>query len=411
MTLDARVQAVVAKGFTERQARFLVLVMRHAGVCVMRQYATFAGVVFGAKTRAFFAKLVRLGYAASFDSSKGRGRLFHIHGRALYDAIGEPHSRFRRPPPITRAIERCMLLDVVLAQPDVVWLECAAEKVAHLTTLTRIPLEDLPHAMVGIGARRQLQHFPDRLPLGIHPEGRVVLVYLVANTDRDKLTDFVQRHTAMLARLPAWTIKVAQPHHPSDGGGDWTKDVLEPLRQPLRNADRGDLLWYFERLKDGHRSTPAAGSEARLARCCTAFGGPRFRALYRAWAADGDRVLDVASSPAIRKAIASGAGVVEPVMLSHGFRHLSFLVTAAEERRSQTEGAKLGDHRLLRLQPHTLHSCDRQEDDATDVRTVNADTASAGAAASCASEVRRAGGASCRPQGHAPTEEGGGDGA
>ena len=31
-------------GFTERQARFLVLVMRHAGLCVPRQYATFAGV-------------------------------------------------------------------------------------------------------------------------------------------------------------------------------------------------------------------------------------------------------------------------------------------------------------------------------------------------------------------------------
>ena len=95
MTLDAQVRAIVAKGFTERQARFLVLVMRHAGVCVMRQYATFADIVFGAKTRAFFAKLVRLGYAASFDSSQGRGRLFHVHGRELYDAIGEPHSRFR----------------------------------------------------------------------------------------------------------------------------------------------------------------------------------------------------------------------------------------------------------------------------------------------------------------------------
>ena len=31
-----RVEAVMACGFTERQARFLVLVMRHAGVCVPR---------------------------------------------------------------------------------------------------------------------------------------------------------------------------------------------------------------------------------------------------------------------------------------------------------------------------------------------------------------------------------------
>jgi len=33
------------------------VVMRHAGVCLLRQYSTFAGIVHGQKTRAFFAKL------------------------------------------------------------------------------------------------------------------------------------------------------------------------------------------------------------------------------------------------------------------------------------------------------------------------------------------------------------------
>jgi hypothetical protein len=36
------VGTIVSKGFTERQARFLVLVARHSGACVMRQYSTFA---------------------------------------------------------------------------------------------------------------------------------------------------------------------------------------------------------------------------------------------------------------------------------------------------------------------------------------------------------------------------------
>ena len=51
-------RAVAEFGFTQRQARFLELVMRHAGVCLLRQYSTFAGIVHGQKTRAFFAKLV-----------------------------------------------------------------------------------------------------------------------------------------------------------------------------------------------------------------------------------------------------------------------------------------------------------------------------------------------------------------
>jgi hypothetical protein len=47
MNFDERVQAVAKFGFTERQARFLVTVMLHAGVCVPRQYARFAGTAYG----------------------------------------------------------------------------------------------------------------------------------------------------------------------------------------------------------------------------------------------------------------------------------------------------------------------------------------------------------------------------
>ena len=36
MTHDERIRAVIDFGFTERQARFLVLVLRHGGVCVPR---------------------------------------------------------------------------------------------------------------------------------------------------------------------------------------------------------------------------------------------------------------------------------------------------------------------------------------------------------------------------------------
>ena len=44
MTHQERVSAVAALGFTERQADFLVHVMLHSGVCLGRQYCTFAGI-------------------------------------------------------------------------------------------------------------------------------------------------------------------------------------------------------------------------------------------------------------------------------------------------------------------------------------------------------------------------------
>ena len=97
MTFDERVQVVIKKGFTERQARFLTTVMLHAGVCVPRQYARFCSIVHGAKTRKFFAKLVRLQYASVYDCRHNRARIYHVNQRALYAAIADPDSKLRRP--------------------------------------------------------------------------------------------------------------------------------------------------------------------------------------------------------------------------------------------------------------------------------------------------------------------------
>jgi hypothetical protein len=89
LTAAERVQAVIDYGFTERQARFLVLVMRHSGLCVKRQYAAFAGIANGGeKCNAFFGKLVRRGFAIATDCIHNRAHLYHVHSKPLYHAIG-----------------------------------------------------------------------------------------------------------------------------------------------------------------------------------------------------------------------------------------------------------------------------------------------------------------------------------
>jgi hypothetical protein len=95
MTADERISALMDFRFTERQARFLVLVMRHAGVCVPRQYARFAGIAHGAaKCNAFFARLVGPGYATKTDCVHNRAGLYRVHSKRLYYATGEPNSRY-----------------------------------------------------------------------------------------------------------------------------------------------------------------------------------------------------------------------------------------------------------------------------------------------------------------------------
>src|SRR5262245_3302558 len=193
MNLEHVIQTITKRGFPDRQARFLVLVARHSGVCVMRQYSTFAGIVFGQKTRKFFANLVRARLVSTYDCAHSRGRVYHVRHRAIYEAIGEPDSRLRRPPSVSRALERLMLLDAILENPDSIWLSSSAEKVDYLSS-RGIAIENAPCLVIRQGDQPRARYFPDRLPIGVHPSGHVVLVYLHSDPMRDDFRDFLQRH-------------------------------------------------------------------------------------------------------------------------------------------------------------------------------------------------------------------------
>lgn len=100
---------------TERQNRFLEIVLRHSGVFVGRQYATFAGITHGQMVHDFIARLLAHGYARPITLGPNqRTRLFHVHYKPLYRAIGETDNRHRRRPTIEQALERLLVLDGVL---------------------------------------------------------------------------------------------------------------------------------------------------------------------------------------------------------------------------------------------------------------------------------------------------------
>lgn len=60
-----QVRALRAFGFTERQARFLMLVLEHSGVCLPRQYRASSGVAHGRHSQRSFAKLIAGGFAST----------------------------------------------------------------------------------------------------------------------------------------------------------------------------------------------------------------------------------------------------------------------------------------------------------------------------------------------------------
>src|SRR5262249_48225215 len=135
----------------------------------------------------------------------------HVNQRAVYAAIGEADSRLRKPVSLNHAIQRLMVLDAIVEDPDLVWLGTADEKAAHLLALTRIAGSDLPHVSSAAGASRTARSFPARLPIGIHPVGRGVVVYVVTDPTLDDFREFLERHAALLRGLPAWTLRIVVP--------------------------------------------------------------------------------------------------------------------------------------------------------------------------------------------------------
>ena len=67
-----RLEAVIAFGFSQRQARFLLNVLLHSGVFVERQYCNFAGIVHGQKSTDFTKTLVERRFATPITTARRR---------------------------------------------------------------------------------------------------------------------------------------------------------------------------------------------------------------------------------------------------------------------------------------------------------------------------------------------------
>jgi hypothetical protein len=332
MESQDRIVAIARLGFTERQARFLVFVMQYSGVCLLRQYSAFAGIVHGQKTRNFFAKLVSRRFATAYGCRHNRGRVYHIHHKALYRAIGETDSRHRRPLSPDRIIQGLATVDAVISTSTTEYLATADEKTQRLSIEGHL--------------------FKDKHPIGVDPDGRVVLLCVATEACSHRFLAWLQRQQSLLRSMPAWTLRIVVPSWPVGLDNAYLKIASTELSQVLSRKHVERLRAYFEQ----RRAAQTADARPRsadfdLAR--RAYRGERFELLYRGWLTEGDAVLEAASSPHLEQALKDGRGRIESVVLPHQYRHLSLLV-ALDDRR--TTGAEKGEMAVSRARPHSSAS-------------------------------------------------------
>lgn len=225
-----------------------------------------------------------------------------------------------------------MVLDAIVEDPDMVWLGTTEDKTAHLTALTSITPDELPHVTSGIGERRTVRHFPDRLPIGIHLAGRGVLVYVVLDPTLNDFRLFLERHAAVLRALRAWTVRVVIPMQ-----FQGFQDIAQKVKQafftqfavPAFSSQKIETIRQrFKDVRTLHYPFDF-GPTDHYVEDRDHLAAPRYHVLFKVWKAEGDAALAGLASSAIHAAVESGAGQIEAFELGHRYGHISPLAGVA----------------------------------------------------------------------------------
>jgi hypothetical protein len=268
-----------------------------------------------------------------------RARLYHVHHRALYHAVGDADSRYRRAVPARSAAERLMRLDAALTGPDLDWLTTKTEKVAYLQTMTAAQSSE--HA----------NQFPGTFPIGVGASGHVVVLYLATVPWTDDFRTFLVGHTALLRMASPWTLRIVFPQPLRRVMEAYQAVVHEELESPLQAAEIYDLKrYFFHRRRATDLSAIPEALRAFLKRCAQVFGGARFTHLYKRWLTEDEAALEPVPI-VIPEALATGRARVECTVLPHSYEHLSPLVSHRRIRRRRRRMREQGGDAV----PHSIN--------------------------------------------------------
>jgi hypothetical protein len=258
--------------------------------------------------------------------------MFHLHYKPLWSAIDEADSRFRKRAAQGRMIERVMLLDAVLDDRSLRWLGPADDKRKFLLRAVGDKLSwlEFPRLRFGDSTKPTYRYFPDKLPIGVHPElsDQLVFVYLVTRPSPWDFRLFLLRHVALFRVLPRWTIRLLFPKPLVKARHAYLRAVRDHLVATLDG--RGEQLEnvFSERLRFADPK-PGSPDQGRRQDNSLAFNGPRFNALYQQWLVDPQNTIRMADSRALGVALDRGDGRIECVDLARQYLHLSPLVDVA----------------------------------------------------------------------------------
>jgi hypothetical protein len=287
------IAALQALGYTEEEACFLYLVATHSGYFVARQFLAFAGVQWGKRTTLFWNKLQSNKHARTSSMPRHRA-VYHLFARKLYRQLGRENLRNRRRHELEYIQTRIAMLDFVLANPALFYLETEGHKLSFFCRDLNIEAKHLP-SKTYLGRRTiqpTVRYFVDRFPMFLEePQSPACIVtFSFIQGSEASLSAFVHHLQAYgplfrelrefrflyLSRIDAHFAKARELFHAL-------------VTVPLESNPADDLLRYFaiRRAWDLHQYGLLGEADLVFRNVSKErFAGERFEHFYRAWKAD-----------------------------------------------------------------------------------------------------------------------------
>jgi len=289
-------------GYNEQEARFLYLAATHSGYFTRDQFLSFTHQTKGCLVHRFTTKLLTQHHAQATQYGH-KTYVFKLTSRKIYDLIGKQDLRDHRFHTADFIRKRLLVLDFVLAHPDLQYLESQAEKLkffhAQLSiTASLYPGQTDRSADLDLSLNR---YFRDRFPVFVSPRngsgpGSALATFVYCDPAHHGISWFAgyrDRHQVFLRRLPAFDLIYATP-------SPWKLDRASQVFTAIfRNANRPDpehLTRYFQirRLWETGQNASLTRTDRDLLRAGDKqYKGEPFESAYQKWFAAGLPEVDL----------------------------------------------------------------------------------------------------------------------
>jgi hypothetical protein len=287
------IERVKELGYTETEARFLYVVAVHSGYFTPRQFGAFTDTGNAKRFTCFAQKLLKQGHATVRDYM-GRGSIFHLYSKTVYGLIDKDNLCNGKNHSFDFMRARLMLMDFILANQELNYIENELEKVRFFSEELGVPKDSLPAKLYQSGRNCQpaLHYFTDKFPIFLAPPFSgappvVTLTYIDSGFEtRSNFVAHLAAYQGLFRQLEGFRFLYIAAKDA------YFRKAEERFRSQLQTSfgsdAASDLLRYFEVRTKWERHeyvVPITEDLEFLNEARRRFQAARFEHLYQAWGA------------------------------------------------------------------------------------------------------------------------------